>query len=255
MPQHSSSWQLSSTCLNPMSNKQTVAIIIPSYNEAENLKILVKEIVKILPQEKIFIVDDSSEEEKAKLKKLIAEGRGIVSLISRSEKGGRGSAVILGLKNALADKSILHFIEMDADLSHNPEEISRLLQSSAKADVVLGSRYRKESKITNWPMRRIILSRIFNFFLNILLGLGLTDYTNGFRLYSRRAAKFLTSARLKEKGFISLSENAFKLCKNGFKFIEIPVSFTDRKNGKSNADMREHWNALYGALRIRFSVN
>ena|SRR5438876_7557191 len=233
--------------------KRTVAVIIPSYNETENLKILLMSIIERLPQGKIFIVDDSSEEEKTKLRKIIATQNGDISLISREKKDGRGSAVILGLKKAFVDKNILYFIEMDADLSHNPNEIPKLLDASKNADVVVGSRYKKESNIKNWPLRRVILSRIFNFLLNILLGLGLSDYTNGFRLYNRSAVKFVTSIRLREKGFIALSEIAYKLHKNGFKFTEVPISFTDRKNGKSNAGIKEHWDALYGVVRIRFT--
>jgi dolichol-phosphate mannosyltransferase len=233
--------------------KQTVAVIIPSYNEEENLRILLSDIIRRLPQGKIFIVDDSSDEEKNKLIKLIAKKKDKICLISREKKDGRGSAVILGLSRAFADKNIMSFVEMDADLSHNPDEIDRLLKASAKADVVLGSRYRKNSKIENWPIRRLILSKIFNFFLNILLGLKLSDYTNGFRLYNRKAVGFLTSIKLKEKGFIALSEIAFKLRKNGFNFTEVPITFTDRKNGKSNAGLKEHWNAFYGAIRIRLS--
>jgi dolichol-phosphate mannosyltransferase len=232
--------------------KQRVAIIIPSYNEAENLKILFENIIKILPEGKIFVVDDSPEEEQIKLKKLVAKKKGIINLFFRKKKDGRGSAVRFGLEKALADKNILSFIEMDADLSHNPAEINRFLRVSAKADVVTGSRYRRESRVKDWPMRRLILSKMFNFILNILLGLKLTDYTNGFRLYNRKAVEFLSSAALKERGFIALSETALRLHENGFKFAEVPVSFTDRKNGKSNAGIREHWNALYGVVRMRF---
>ena len=97
------------------------------------------------------------------------------------------------------------------------------------------------------------MSKIINGFLKIWLGLSLSDYTNGFRMYNRRSVEFLTKIELKEKGFIALSETAYRLKKAGFTIIEVPISFTDRKFGKSNAGIREHYDALFGAIRIRFS--
>ena len=239
---------------------QNIGIIIPSYNEAANIEILTKRIFLYLPEAKIIIVDDSNPKENSSIKKYVRErnppagGKKII-LISRLKKLGRGSAVIDGLKEMLKNKSINYFFEMDADLAHNPQDFQKFLVSmkSTKADLVIGSRYLEKSKIIKWPLKRLILSKIINTFINIWLGLKLSDYTNGFRLYNRKAVDFLIKAKLKEKGFIALSEIAFKLKKNKFKIAEVPINFTDRKYGKSSAGVGEFAWSLIGIIRIRFN--
>ncbi len=232
---------------------QDTAVVIPAFNESENLTILVRKIIENIPRGKIFIVDDSSGDERLKLEKIIAPYKDSIRLLSRNEKGGRGSAVLLGFKEALKDKKIKYFFEMDADLAHNPKEINKFLGLSEKFDVIIGSRYKSGSKITKWPLRRLITSRIINIFLNLLFGLKLSDYTNGFRFYNKKAVEFLMTSKLKETGFIALSESVYKLKRAGYKIGEIATSFTDRKYGKSNAGIAEHLRALYGMVRIRLS--
>ncbi len=230
-----------------------IAIIIPTYKEILNITILVKRILTIFPKSKIIIVDDSPREENKTLQKHFQKYKDIVSIYSRFNKYGRGSAVITGFKEALKDKTIDFFFEMDADLAHDPEEIINFLKKRNKADLIIGSRYLYESKITRWPLRRLIMSKAINFFLRMWLGLNLSDYTNGFRMYNRKSLEFLCVVPLKEKGFVSLSEIAYKLNCAGFKIAEVPISFTDRRFGKSNAGIREHFNSLIGVMRIPFS--
>jgi dolichol-phosphate mannosyltransferase len=172
-------------------------------------------------------------------------------LISRGKKLGRGSAALRGLAEALKHKEIRYFFEMDADLAHSPAEFDRFLAVRHEADLVIGSRYLKASHIVKWPRRRLIQSRVINALLNFWLGINLTDYTNGFRLYSRAAAEFLLGARLQETGFIALSEIAYKLKQNGFRITEVPISFRDRTYGASNANLKELMRSLAGAIRIR----
>ncbi len=230
-----------------------IAIIIPTYKEIENITILVKRILTSFPKAKIIIVDDSPVKDNELLQKQFKKYKDIVTIYSRLKKGGRGSAVIDGFKEALKNKNIDFFFEMDADLAHNPEEIVNFIKKRNDADLVIGSRYLSESKITAWPIRRLILSKTINLFLRLWLELNLSDYTNGFRMYNRKALEFLCTVPLKEKGFISLSESAYKLKKAGFKIAEIPISFTDRRYGKSNAGIKEHFNSLIGVIRIRLS--
>ncbi len=229
------------------------AVIVPALNESGNLKILVPNIFKNLSDSKVIIVDDSGDIENKKLHTVMLEHGNRVEIINRGQKLGRGSAIIDGLKSGMKDKNIRYFFEMDADLSHDPAELSRFLKLKDKYDMIVGSRYMQGSKITKWPWWRLAQSRVINKILNLWLGLSLTDYTDGYRLYGRSAVEFLTSTKLKEKGFISLSEVAFKLKKAGFKICEVPVSFTDRTLGKSNANTKELLNSLIGAIRIRFS--
>lgn len=231
-----------------------VGIIIPSYNETHNIPILTKKIFDYLPDSKIVIVDDSNPQQNKKLKQYIIKNKKI-TLISRQKKEGRGSAVIEGFKSMLKIKEIDYLFEMDSDLAHDPKDFEKFLDTikKTKADLVIGSRYLAESKIVKWPLKRLILSKIINFFINFWLGLKLTDYTNGFRLYNRKAVSFLIKAKLKESGFIALSEIAFKLKNNRFKLIEIPITLTDRKYGKSSAGGKEFLSALIGIIRIKLS--
>lgn len=227
-----------------MENK-TIAIIIPAYNEEQNLRVLLKGIQKYLPGARIIIVDDSPKP---------ARYPGAV-VIERRKKLGRGSAVLAGLAEALTDKTIAYCFEMDADLAHSPGEFRKFLAVRTKADLVIGSRYLTSSRIVKWPWYRLIQSRMINIFLRLWLGLHLTDYTNGFRLYSREAASCLLRAHLREHGFIALSEMAYVLKKNGFSMTEVPISFSDRKFGQSNANISELFRSLTGALRIRLCYN
>lgn len=231
--------------------KPTVAVIIPSYNESENLIILIPNILRILPKAQIIIVDDSTGKERTSTENICKRDKAHITYVSRNKKLGRGSAVIKGLKVALTNESVQTFVEMDADLAHDPNEIPMLLSKIDRADMVIGSRYLKGSKIVKWPLSRLIQSKIINFLLKYWLGLHISDYTNGFRAYSRRACSYLTSIQLYEKGFISLSEVAYKLQKKGFTMIEVPITFTDRKFGKSNANLKELIASLLGVIRIR----
>ncbi len=218
-----------------------IAVVIPAYNEEKNLRILLKDIYRYLPDALVVIVDDSPA-------KMILPG---TIVISRGQKLGRGSAVIRGLAEALTHKEIRYCFEMDADLAHSPSEFNRFLKERSTADLIVGSRYLKQSHIVQWPRHRLVQSRLINAFLRIWLGLHLTDYTNGFRLYSRKAAEFLLTAPLRETGFIALSEIAYKLQQNGFRIMEVPITFRDRKYGFSNANVQELFRSLAGAIRIR----
>ena len=197
--------------------KDEISIIIPSFNESKNLGILIPKIRSILPLADIIIVDDSTGKEKDKTRVCISILKDFrITLISRSGKGGRGSAVTDGMREALKRKDCMIVVEMDADLAHDPDEIPLLLSKIPPADMVIGSRYLIGSHIVDWPKNRLIQSRIINFVLKYWLGLRITDYTNGFRAYTRHAALYLVSVPLYEKGFISLSETAYLLQKKKF---------------------------------------
>jgi dolichol-phosphate mannosyltransferase len=231
----------------------SLAVVIPCYQEAENLKILLPKIKKSAPGARVVIVDDSPFSKIEETKEAVRSISGLeVELIFRQSKGGRGSAVIAGLKSLVSNSKILYAIEMDADLAHDPAEIPDFLQVAAKFDMVVGSRYTSRSRIVNWPWYRLFQSRIINFCLRYLLGVNLTDYTNGFRLYSHRAFAYLVSHPPKESGFIALSEIAYELKKQGFMIGEIPITFTDRVYGRSNAGIAELFRSLAGVIKIRF---
>lgn len=222
----------------------SIAIIIPAYKEQQNLRILLKDVQRYLPRALIVVVNDSPSDHE--------EYPGVI-LIARETKMGRGSAVLRGFTEALKHKEIKYFFEMDADLAHLPAECKRFLAVRPSADMVIGSRYLESSRIVKWPLYRLVQSKVINIFLRYLLGLHISDFTNGFRLYKRPVVKFLINTPMKERGFIALSEMAYKIHKHGFSITEVPVSFTDRKFGSSSANIHELFVSLIGAFRIRFS--
>lgn len=229
-----------------------IAISIPSYNESKNIKTLIGKIRKSIKNVLIVIVDDSSPSENKKIRVIVKNSGRNIHLISRMSKLGRGSAVMEGFRYAYT-RGAEYFFEMDADLAHDPADLQKFVDEilKTKAALVVGSRYMRGSKIVKWPIWRLTLSKIINFSLNIWLNLGISDYTNGYRLYNRKAVAFLLRAKLQERGFILLSEMAYKLKKKKFKIAEIPITFTDRTKGKSSMGLRELILSLLGAIRIR----
>jgi len=234
-----------------MKNNKDIAVVVPSYNDVQNLAILIKRIRLQLPKSKIIIVDDSLLEENVKLKTIVKKKRNI-DLISRFKKKGRGSAVIQGFKKALEDKSMNYVFEMDSDLAHDPNEFKRFVKVKDKTiGLIIGSRYLPGGKIMNITPNRIIMSKIINKCLYYWLGMHLSDHTSGFRLYSRKAVEYLTNAKIRSKGFISLSETAYALFLAGFKIKEVPITWNFRIYGKSNVNLRELLNSLLFVIYMR----
>ncbi len=229
-----------------------IAIIIPSYNDAENIPLVVKGIRSVTPRAKIIIVDDSNEQQKKKLRSFAKKQKGL-KVVEREGKGGRGSAVLDGFREALLDKSTEYVFEMDADTSHDAKDLTKFLKNKKSADLIIGSRYIKGSKIVNWPKKRLFMSKLINSaLLNLLFRLGIHDYTNGYRMYDRKSAEYLLSITLHETGFLLLSETAYKLKRAGFTMSEVPITFTDRKYGVSSVHIKDIFIALYSAFKIRF---
>lgn len=169
----------------------------------------------------------------------------------REKKDGRGSAVIEGLRYAHTNLNPDIFIEMDADLFHNPKEILKMISLSKPKTVVIASRYMSGGKILNVQFRRRIASYLANLLIRLTLKNPIIDNTNGFRCYRKDAIGHLLKHRFISKGYILLSESATVLKKNGFKFVEFPSLFVNRKIGKSNATFSEFKNSLVSLLDIR----
>lgn len=241
--------------MKKLNMEKNIAVTIPSYKEKENIHLLLKKIFTHLPHAQVIIVDDSPESEYDEMKRVMEKIKN-AEVVWRNKKSGRGSAVMDGFRIGLEKYKCNLFFELDADLSHDPKGFDTFLkkQQSTHADLVIGSRYLPQSKVINWPARRLIASRIINRILNMLLCLGITDYTNGFRLYSKEAVKFLLKNPPKEKGFITLSETAYMLKKSGYLLTEVPITFTDRKHGTSSAGIKEFFGSLRGVVRIRLGM-
>lgn len=230
---------------------KNIAIVTPSYREFKTIFVLIKKIRKVIPDCEIIIVDDSPRDENLKLRALSRKEN--IRVISRLKKLGRGSAVVEGFKKAFRNKRIKYFFEIDSDLAHNPSEMPRFLNkiTTEEYDVVIGSRYIEGGKTINMPKHRAVLSIVINKFLRIWLSVKLSDFTGGFRLYNRRAVKFLINGELKSPGFITLSETIYKLNRKKYKIGEVPITVAERRSGKSNVNLKELFISLFFVLKMR----
>lgn len=229
-----------------------LVIVLPTYNESKNLQKLLVTISSSVPHAAVIIVDDSNDQENKKIQQIAKRFKN-VSVLTRQKKLGRGSAVLFGLTKALAKNRYDYFIEMDTDLSHDPKEIAILYKKylETKAELVIGSRYLAGSKTVNWPMRRIVMSKIINSFLRLLYGIRLRDFTDGFRLYTRKAIKAIVEKGLQETNFVALSESILLLSKRNYRIAEAPITFTDRQKGKSTVGIKELVACLVSAFRVK----
>jgi dolichol-phosphate mannosyltransferase len=225
-------------------------IVLPTFNEALNLPFLVARIME-LPRVDVMVVDDGSPDGTGPLADELAEEFSPrLSVIHRPTKSGRGGAVMAGFKEAIG-RDYQWFGEMDADQSHQPEEMPALIEALSHADMVVGARYLPGGAIEGWPPHRRIWSRCSNAIIRLALGVPMHDFTNGYRLYSRRAVEVLTTAKLRETGFITLSEWAYTIHRAGLAITEVPTSFINRRLGESNMSVSEAVGAIRALLRMR----
>ena len=226
-------------------------IIIPCYHEYENINILLDEIAKCeLNNLTVLIVDDSEESFEQNIKNQKFK----VIYLSRKKKEGRGSAVLFGMLYILKlNVDIDMIIEMDADMSHNPNELLHNIGYFKKndLDMLISSRYRKDSKIINWTLMRKILSFLSNKLTKFLLKVPVSDYTNGYRIYSSKAANFVANNCGKiGDGYIVLSEILMQFYFNKFKVDEVGTIFVNRVKGTSNVTIMEVLVSLIGLIKI-----
>ena len=226
-----------------------VSIIIPSYNEIDNIEKLLNSIFQINNDFKVFIIDDSNDNAIANIANKFHQ----VNYLYRGKKLGRGSAVIEGMKKVLDEILADIIIEMDADLSHDPQELISNLNKfkKEKLDLLVSSRYKTDSQIINWSLRRRIFSKLSNQLARFLLKVPLSDYTNGYRIYSNRATKHvvLKCGKIGD-GFIVLSEILVQLYYSGFKIDETSTIFRNRVRGVSSVTLSEVIKSLFGLYKI-----
>ena len=207
-------------------------IIIPTYNESKNIEIIVDKIFSIDKTYNILIVDDSSPDGTA----LIVENMRIkfsnLNIIIRKKKQGLGTAYCAGFIWALKN-NFNKIVQIDADLSHNPEDIPRLINASDKYDLVIGSRYVKGINVVNWPLRRLFLSYLANIYSKVITGLPIFDSTGGFKCFNSNVLKSIDLNKIKSSGYSFQIEMNFIAWVKGYKIKEIPIIFTDRTVGES----------------------
>lgn len=213
---------------------QRTLVIIPTYNERENLPLIVGRVQQTRPDVHILVVDDGSPDGTGELADELARADpDRVHVMHRPAKGGLGAAYIAGFGWGLArEYSVL--VEMDADGSHPPEQLFRLLDGiDSGADLVIGSRYVAGGEVRNWPRRRMVLSRTANGYSRILLGVDVHDITAGYRAYRREVLEKMDLTAVDSKGYCFQIDLTWRTINNGFIVVEVPITFTERQYGQS----------------------
>lgn len=228
-------------------------VIIPTYNEIENIEPIIRAVFAQKKQFDILVVDDNSPDQTAGVvKKLQSQFPDNLFLLERNKKTGLGSAYIAGFKWCLA-RDYSYIFEMDADFSHDPKDLIRLYNACAEddADLAIGSRYVKGVNVVNWPMSRVLLSFGASIYVRLITRMDIHDTTAGFVCYKREVLEAINFERIKFVGYAFQIEMKFKAYLKKFKIVEVPVIFTDRANGKSKMSGGIISEAIFGVISLK----
>lgn len=228
-------------------------IIIPTYNEIENIEKMVRKIFSLEVKFHLLIVDDGSPDgTAAKVKELQNEFDKQLFIEERKGKLGLGTAYIHGFKWALARK-YEYIFEMDCDFSHNPDDLIKLLGACKNgADVAIGSRYVKGGNVSNWDMKRILLSYFASVYVRMVLWFNIKDTTAGFKCYKRKVLESINLDSIKFMGYAFQIEMKYTAYRKGFKLVEVPITFVDRVLGTSKMSSKIFKEAFIGVFQMRF---
>ena len=231
-------------------------VIIPTYNEKENIEAIITAVMELPLEFNVLIIDDGSPDGTADIvKRLMADVfPGRIHLIERSGKQGLGTAYIAGFKWAIEHKADYIF-EMDADFSHNPNDLLKLYDACANqgADLAIGSRYVTGVNVVNWPMGRVLMSYFASFYVRTVLGVDIRDTTAGFVCYRRHTLETIELDKIRFKGYAFQIEMKFTAYKCGFKIVEVPIIFINRVLGTSKMSGGIFSEALLGVIRLKIS--
>lgn len=219
-------------------------IIIPTYNERDNIQKLIPLLMKLDLSLSILVVDDNSPDGTGKLVNDMSEQNDRIQVLHRPGKLGLGSAYIAGFKHAI-QQDVDCIFEMDADFSHDPDMISEFLEKLETCDVVIGSRYISGINVVNWPMSRLLLSYIANFYTRIITGMSIQDATSGFKCFKREVLELIDLDRVRSDGYAFQIEMNFRCWRKGFRICEIPIIFVDRHSGTSKMSRRIIYEAIW----------
>ena len=227
-------------------------VIIPTYNEIENAEKIIRKAMGLKPEFDTLIIDDGSPDGTAEVvKDLQKEFSGRLHLLERKGKLGLGTAYITGFKWAL-ERDYDYICEMDADFSHNPEDLVRLFHACQDgADLAVGSRYITGVNVVNWPMNRILISYFASKYVRFVTRMKVKDSTAGFVCYRKKVLETIHLDRIRFKGYAFQIEMKFNAWKHGFNIMEIPIIFTDRKEGKSKMSGKIVYEAVWGVVTMK----
>jgi dolichol-phosphate mannosyltransferase len=226
-------------------------IIIPTYNESVNIEKMIDRILSISDQLDVLVVDDNSPDDTGAIVERLRKSNEKIHLIKRPKKLGLGTAYVLGFDYALTNNYDFAF-EMDADFSHDPNELPRFIKLLDEYDLIIGSRYIDGISVVNWPIKRLLLSYFACLFARIVTGIPVRDLTSGFKCYSRRALQSVDWQKFRVDGYGFQIQSVFSVYKAGLKLKEIPIIFVERRAGVSKMSKRIIWEAFWLVWKLRF---
>ncbi len=224
-------------------------VIVPTYNERENLPVMVERLSKLPAAVDMLVVDDNSPDGTGGLADELAAKNPFLHVLHRSGKGGLGRAYCAGFSWAL-ERGYEFIMEMDCDFSHDPGDIPRFIEAAKEADLVLGSRYCNGIRVINWPMDRLLLSTGAALYVRWITGMPFADPTGGFKCFRRRALAAIDLEAVRSNGYSFQIEMTHQLWRRGMKVVEIPIIFTERFHGASKMSRKIKWEALAMVWRL-----
>ena len=230
---------------------QKSLVIVPTYNEKDNLPSIVARIMRHPDYVELLVVDDTSPDGTGKIADGIAAQNPRVHVLHRPEKNGLGRAYCAGFKWAL-ERDYQFILEMDGDFSHNPDDIPAFLAAAQNADLVLGSRYKDGIRVINWPLRRLMLSMGAGKYVRFITGMPISDPTGGYKCFRRAALQSVDLDAIRSNGYSFQIEMTHKLWRQGMRIVEVPIIFTDRFLGSSKMSRKIVFEALWMVWRLWF---
>jgi dolichol-phosphate mannosyltransferase len=225
-------------------------VIIPTYNESDNVENMLKALHGLYPELSILIVDDGSPDGTAKIVKNYQATHPNVHILERSGKLGLGTAYIMGFKWAL-ERGFEFVFEMDCDFSHDPKDVQALLEAAQNCDLAIGSRYIGGIRILNWPMKRLLLSYFASIYTQIITGMKIQDATGGFKCFRASTLRKINLDKIFSNGYSFQIELNYKTWKMGLKLQEVPITFSERREGQSKMSSKIVREAIWAVWRMR----
>ncbi|HEX7313528.1 MAG TPA: polyprenol monophosphomannose synthase [Pyrinomonadaceae bacterium] len=232
-------------------NSERTLIVVPTYNERENVARLVAELFEVAPDADVCLLDDASPDGTADYAEELYGADPRFNVLRRAGARGYGRSLVDGYRRAV-EGGYARLVQLDADFSHSPARIPALVEASRTADVVIGSRYCEGGGVENWPVRRRLLSRFANAYVARITGLRVRDTTSGFRCYTRRALRVLLEGRVAGEGYAFLVEATYRARRAGLHVAEVPITFTDRREGQSKMSRKVILESILMPWRLRF---
>ena len=229
-------------------------VCLPTYNERENLEPMVRALLERLgPDDRVLVIDDNSPDGTGELADRLAAGEPRVAVLHRPAKEGLGPAYLAGFRRALDDGAEL-VLEMDCDFSHDPDDVPRLIEAAAGADLVLGSRYVDGGRVENWDVWRRFVSRAGSLYAQVLLQAPVRDLTGGFKCYRRSVLETIDLNSIHSKGYAFQIETTYRALRAGFEVVEVPITFSDREVGGSKMSKGIVAEAIWNVPRLRLAA-